>query len=429
VENPDYLGESMHQLMRRLFPICRSITGDGATETLSIVDEIIPLEISKISTGTEVLDWTIPQEWNITDAYIANMNGERIIDFNDSNVHVVNYSTPVRKRISLHDLRKHLHTLPDLPDAIPYLTSYYNRDWGFSLTQRQYDALQNEEYDVVIESSIEDGNLTYGEYFIPGKSSEEILISTYICHPSTCNDNLSGVVLATYLAKHLSTRSLNYSYRFLFVPETIGAIAWLAQNESSIDRIKCGFVVTCVGDPGSSTYQRTRNGETELDAAVINVLQSSGTEFSVRDFIPWGSDERQYSSPGYNIPIGLLMRTPYGKFPEYHTSLDNLDFVQPAPLADSLAKHISAIYVLENNGNYLNTNPKGEPQFSKRSLHRTIGGQKIDADSSLAMYWILNFSDGAHSLIAISDKSKIRFDIIKSAADILVQNNLLEEMV
>jgi len=421
------IGDEMYQLMIELFPICRSITGNGLRKTLKILSKHIPLEIHEVPTGTKVFDWTIPREWNINDAYIKNSKGEKIVDFKKSNLHVLNYSVPVNKKISLKELKSHLFTLPEHPNAIPYRTSYYKEDWGFCITHNQFLHLKEDQYEIVIDSSLEDGSLTYGEYYIKGKKEDEVLFSCYPCHPSMCNDNLSGVVLLTFLAKHLGTLSLDYSYRFLFVPETIGAITWLSKNEPKVKKIKHGLVATCVGDPGISSYKKSRQGNAIIDQVAINVLKNSGNNYKITDFVPIGSDERQYCSPGFNLPIGSLQRTIAPDFPEYHTSADDANFVQGKYLADTFSKYLSIIYILENNKKYVNLNPKCEPHLAKTGFYRMIGGARKLMINELAILWILNYSDGKHSLLDISDISGIKFEQIKKAADALVNCNLLKE--
>jgi aminopeptidase-like protein len=423
------LGSEMYELMEKLYPICRSITGNGVRETLNIISDYIPLEIHEIPTGTKVFDWIVPKEWNIKDAYIKNSKGEKIVDFNKSNLHVLNYSVPIHKKISLKELKEHLYTLPDYPNWIPYLTSYYKENWGFCLPHNQFEKLEEGEYEVFIDSTLEDGHLTFGEFYLKGKSDDEILFSCYICHPSLCNDNLSGTVLLTFLSKLLSDRDLKYSYRFLFIPETIGAITWLSLNENKISNIKYGIVATCVGDPGISTYKKTHDGDVIIDKIVQKTLIDSGDKYNIVEFFPSGSDERQFSSMGFKLLVGSLMRTMYGHFPEYHTSADNLDFVQPEYLADSLEKYLKIIFILENNSSYLNLNPKCEPQLGKRGLYRMIGSQKLGGINELAMFWLLNLSDGTNSLLDISIRSGLIFEQIKAAADALHAHDLLEEMV
>ena len=420
-------GREMYHLMSELFPICRSITGNGVRKTLNILKRHIPLTVHEVPTGTHVFDWTVPKEWNITTAFVKNSKGEKIIDFMENNLHVLNYSVPVKKKVSLGELKEHLFTLPEYPDCIPYRTSYYKENWGFCISHNQFLNLKEDEYDVFIDSSIENGYLTYGEYYRQGEKKEEILISCHTCHPSLCNDNLSGTVLAAFLAKCLSQVSLEYSYRFLFIPGTIGSITWLCLNESKVSKIKHGLVAACVGDSGKFTYKKSRQGNAEIDRAVVNVLKNSGQNYAVINFIPFGYDERQYCSPGFNLPVGCLMKTPHGQYSQYHTSADNLDFVKPEYLADSFSIYISVFDILENNKKYINQNPRCEPQLGKRGLYQTTGGQKDRKQRELAMLWVLNLSDGSNTLLDISDKSGLTFDLIKDAADALSECDLLKE--
>jgi aminopeptidase-like protein len=422
------IGSEMFRLVERLFPICRSITGNGVRDTLKILQEYNPLEVLEVPTGTQVFDWTVPKEWNIKDAYVKNLKGKRIIDFKKSNLSVVNYSQPVRKSISLMELKGHLFTLPDYPDWIPYRTTYYQEGWGFCLTQNQLSELEESEYEICIDTSLEDGHLTYGEYYLPGKLEEEILISCHICHPSLCNDNLSGVALATYLAKELSSGSTRYSYRFLFIPGTIGAITWLAMNEKKTPLIKHGLVLTCVGDSGKITYKKSRRGNAEIDKAAWHVLKQFNKPYHIQEFFPYGYDERQYCSPGFNLPVGCFMRTPHGQFPEYHTSADNLDFIKIESLTDSFINVWSILNVLEGNKKYKNTNPKCEPQLGKRKVYDGIGGQNEKVVDQLALLWVLNMSDGAHTLLDIATMAELPFGKLQTAAQLLLGKKLLVEI-
>ena len=424
---PALAGAEMYGLIEELYPICRSITGEGLRSTLRRIQQEIPIEICEVPTGTPVFDWTVPREWNIRDAYIKNAAGERVVDFRRSNLHVVNYSVPVNGRMPLAELKPHLHTLPDRPDWIPYRTSYYKEAWGFCLSQRQLDALPDGEYEVMIDSSLEDGNLSYGEYLLPGECRDEILISCHSCHPSLCNDNLSGIAVAVQLARELADQPHRYSYRFLFIPGTIGAITWLSLNEDAIARIKHGLVLAGVGDPGRFCYKKSRRGDTEIDRAAIHVLEKSGHPFEIAEFSPYGYDERQYCSPGINLHVGRFSRTPHGTFPEYHTSADNLDFVRPEALAQSFAICRKILGVLENNQTYQNQNPKCEPQLGKRGLYRAIGGQADAGAREMTMLWVLNLSDGNHSLLDIAERSKLDFDAIEFAARTLRDHELLKE--
>jgi aminopeptidase-like protein len=423
------IGVEMHRLMTELYPICRSITGDGLRTSLRILQKHIPLELHEVPSGTQVFDWTVPREWNIRDAYVKDTRGEKVIDFQRSNLHVVNYSVPIHEKIPLERLKQHLHSIPEQPDWIPYRTSYYKEYWGFCLPHRTLEALEEGEYEVTIDSSLKAGHLTYGEYYLKGETDDEILISSHSCHPSLCNDNLSGMALATFLAKHLTTLELRYSYRFLFIPGTIGSITWLTLNESQVPKIKHGLVVACVGDPGKLTYKKSRRGSAEIDRAVMHVLKYSGQDYEVVDFTPYGYDERQYCSPAFNLAVGSLTRTPHGRYPEYHTSADDLGLVQPAYLADSLVKYLAVLDILENNKKYRNNNPKCEPQLGRRGLYAAFGGRKDASQYEMAMLWVLNYSDGAHDLLEIAERSDFEFQVIRGAAEALLKNNLLEEVL
>lgn len=421
------VGREMLEFISRVYPICRSITGNGFRETLRIIQEYIPLKIFEIPTGTKVFDWTVPREWNIRDAYVKNSRGEKVIDFRESNLHVVGYSIPVHKKIDLSELKKHLYTLPEHPEWIPYRTSYYSESWGFCMTHNKLSALPEDTYEVYIDSSLEDGHLTYGEWYLRGQYSEEILLSCHACHPSLCNDNAAGMALTSLLGRYLNPLSLRYSYRILFIPGTIGSIAWLSRNEASVTNIRHGLVVTCVGDPGMSTYKRSRSGNAEIDTAVEHVLKHSGNPYKIVDFSPYGYDERQYCSPGFNLPVGCLQRTPHGEYPEYHTSADNGDFVRVECLVDSFMKYLSVLNILENNKTYMNTNPKCEPQLGRRGLYAATGGKSHTVADQMAMLWVLNYSDNQHTLLDIAEKSGIFFKRIYDAARVLFGAGLLIE--
>jgi len=419
--------DEMFELVRQLYPICRSITGNGVRETLRVLQGHIPLNIQEVPTGKQVFDWTVPKEWNVRDAYIKNSKGEKIIDFRRCNLHVLNYSLPVNKTMSRDELRAHTFTLPDRPDWIPYRTSYYQENWGFCLSHKQLTELRDDEYQVFIESTLQDGHLTYGECSIKGQTDDEVLISTHVCHPSLANDNLSGIAVAVFLAKHLAPKTSRYSYRFLFTPGTIGSITWLSLNEEQASRVKHGLVLACVGDPGKVNYKKSRRGHAEIDRAVIQVLKDSGDGYEIHEFSPYGYDERQFCSPGFNLPVGCFMRTPYGKYPEYHTSADDLSLVQAQCLNDSLAKCLSVFELLEGNRTYINLNPKCEPQLGKRGLYGSIGGSTDKRSRELAMLWVLNLCDGKHSLLDISERSGLSFLAIREAADLLGEKALLKD--
>ena len=419
------ISNKMHYLMQDLFPICRSITGDGVRETLKIIKEYIPLKIYEIPSGTKVFDWVIPDEWNIRDAYVKNSNGQHIIDFKESNLHVVNYSIPFEGRLTLKELKEHLHTLPDQPDLIPYVTSYYNKDWGFCLAHNDYGKLKNDIYDVKIDSTLKPGSLTYGELIIPGESDEVVLISTYICHPSMANNELSGPVLATFLGKELGNRDLRYTYRFVFVPETIGSITYLSRHLDQLKKkVIAGYVLTCVGDPGSFSYLSTKEENTLTDRVTLHVLKNSVENYNIYSFLERGSDERQYNSPGIDLPIGSLMRTKYGSYSEYHTSGDNLDFVTSEALQGSLDMYLCCIETLENNRTY-KTTTLGEPQLGKRGLYSNLSF-KGSAESARKMKDLLAYCDGENDLVCIADKIDCPVWDLFPIAEKLLSHEILE---
>jgi aminopeptidase-like protein len=414
----------MLALVERLFPICRSLTGAGVRETLAILQEHIPLEVKEVPTGTQVLDWTVPREWNIQDAWIDGPGGERVVDFNDSNLHVVGYSVPTRSRLPLSELREHLHTLPEQPDLIPYRTSYWAERWGFCMPHRQLESLEEGDYDVCVDSTLEDGHLTYGELLLPGETTDEVLISTHVCHPSLANDNLSGIAVASFLARRLAGTSRRLSYRFLFVPGTIGPITWLALNEERLDRIRHGLVLTLLGGPGSFVYKRSRRGGASIDRAAEHVI---GAEGEVRDFDPYGYDERQYCSPGFDLPVGRLTRTPHGEYPEYHTSGDDLSLVTAQQLEDALDAVAEILDVVEKDMAYVNLSPKGEPQLGRRGLFGSLGGALDGREREHALLWVLSLSDGSRTLLDVAERSGLSFATVKQAADALLEHGLLAE--
>ena len=418
---------SLLNLIKELYPICRSITGEGVRETLRIIQKRVPLEIQEVPSGTKVFDWTVPLEWNIADAYVMNRAGKRVIDFQSHNLHLMSYSVPVRKKMSLEELRPHLFSLPAHPEWIPYRTSYYKENWGFCMRHVDFEELSDEEYDVVIDSTLQAGSLTYGELYLPGEASDEILVSCHVCHPSLCNDNLSGITVAVKLAETMAARSRRYSYRFLFIPGTIGSITWLAQNEQIVPRIRHGLVITGVGDAGNVTYKKSRQGNAEIDRATTHVLRHSGEAHSIIDFFPYGYDERQYCSPGFNLPVGCFMRTPHGQYPEYHSSADNFDLIRSESLSRSYADCLQIFELLEGNRVYVSQNPRCEPQLGRRGLYRAVAGQQENQLRELALLWVLNMSDGRHALLDIADRANLPFGQIQSAAEALIEAGLLNE--
>jgi aminopeptidase-like protein len=421
----DAIGGEAYELMRRLFPVCRSLTGSGVRSTFDVLEEHIPLARTEIASGTQIFDWIVPDEWNIRDAYIAAEDGTRVVDLRESTLHVVSYSEPVRTRLPLAALRERLYTLPEQPDLVPYRTSYYHRTWGFCLSHRRLLELQPGDYEVVIDSTLEPGHLTYAEVVLEGAEDDEVLISTYVCHPSLANDNLSGIAVATMLAKELAQRRLRHTYRVVFAPGTIGPLAWLHQNRDTLSRVKHGLTISCIGDSGGLTYKRSRRGDSEVDRAVELVLRDSGAQHRVLDWEPWGGDERQFCSPGFDLPVGCLMRTPHGEFPGYHTSADGLERIRPASLAEAVGTGLDAIEVLETNRTCANLSPYGEPQLGRRGLYRSAGGAVASPDDERALLWVLNQSDGGATLMDIAVRSGLRYAVIERAAQRLEKAGLV----
>lgn len=416
-------GEAMHAAMARLYPICRSITGDGVRATLDVLAESLPLQRHAVPSGTEAFDWTINDEWNVRDAYVADASGRRVVDFREHNLHLVGYSVPVRATMTLEELRPHLHTLPDRPGWIPYRTTYYSRDWGFCLADRQLQAMDEGPYEVVVDTTIGPGELTYGELVVPGDTAEEVMLTAHVCHPSLANDNLAGIAVATEVARTLiALPSRRYTYRFLFAPGTIGSITWLSRNPDVLPRLRHGLVLTGLGGPGPLVYKRTRRGDRDVDRAVAHVVGRRGGE--VRGYSPYGYDERQFNAIGFDLPFGRLSRTPHGEYPEYHTSADDLSFVQPAQLADALLAVLEVIDVLEHDERYENLSPYGEPQLGKRGLYPTTGG-KAATDAVMAMLWVLAYSDGSTSLLDVASVSGTDFAGLRAAAADLEAAGLL----
>jgi aminopeptidase-like protein len=415
-------GESMLSLIEELYPICRSITGNGVRRTLDAIERLLPLERHEVPSGTAVFDWTVPQEWNIEDAYVARETGERVIDFRESNLHVVSYSTPVNRTVTLEELRRHLHTDPEHPSWIPYRTAYYEQDWGFCLRHRDLSRFSDERYEVVIDSVLEDGSLTYGELFLKGEDPREVLLSTHVCHPSLCNDNLSGIVVLTQLAQAIAQSAhRRYSYRILFIPGTIGAIVWLARNRATARAVVHGLVVAGVGDRGPVHYKRSRRGDAEIDQVVTRVLKEEGGPDRTMEFSPYGYDERQFCSPGFDLPVGRFSRSEWGTYPEYHTSGDDLAFVTADSLTDSLAKLAKSVWMLETNRTFASANPWCEPQLGRRGLY----GSSESGEERTAILWTLNLSDGRHSLVDIAERSGLPYEAVWRACRKLETAGLL----
>ncbi|MBF8191067.1 DUF4910 domain-containing protein [Nonomuraea sp. K274] len=424
----DRARRDMRVLVERLYPLCRSITGDGVRATFDIVGEHLDLDVHEVPTGTQVLDWTVPKEWNIRDAYVKDASGARVVDFRRSNLHVVGYSVPVSATMTLEELRPRLHTLPEQPDLVPYRTSYYAETWGFCLSRRTLDGMGEGPYEVLIDSTLADGHLTYAEHVVRGRSDEEVLISCHVCHPSLANDNLAGIAVATALAGRLAGEigRPRYTYRFLFAPGTIGAITWLARNRDRLGRIRYGLTLACAGDRGALTYKRSRRGDAGIDRVMTAVLRDR--PHTIVDFSPYGYDERQFCSPGFDLPVGSLTRTPYAGYPEYHTSGDDLGFVTPSAMADTLETLWSAVEVLERDSRYENLSPYGEPQLGRRGLYGSLGGRSDTKQAQMAMLWVLNLSDGDHSLLDVADRSGLPFQAVAEATAALEGAGLLKRV-
>jgi aminopeptidase-like protein len=418
-------GQQAYELIERLFPLCRSLTGEGVRATFEEIEREIPLSRTDVPSGTRVLDWVVPDEWNLRDAYIAAPDGTRVVDYRDSTLHVVSYSEPVQAKLPLEKLRERLHTLPEQPDLVPYRTSYYERTWGFCLSHRRLLELPPGDYEVVIDSTLEPGHLTYAEHRIPGEGTAEVLVSTYVCHPSLANDNLSGIAVATMLAKRLQGRSLRHTYRFLFAPGTIGPLAWLDRNRGGLDRIEHGLALSCIGDEGNLTYKRSRREDAEVDRAMETVLRDSGDLHRVLPWDPWGGDERQFCSPGFDLPVGTLMRTPHGEFGGYHTSADGLELIRPESLAEAVERCLELVEVLESNRRCTNLSPFGEPQLGRRGLYRAAGGAVASPDDERALLWVLNQGDGDSTLLDVAGSSGLPYAVVRRAAERLEAVGLL----
>lgn len=413
----------------RLWPITRSLTGNGNRASLNIISEIIPLEIKEIPSGSNCFDWTVPPEWNAREAWIKDENENSIVDFSVNNLHLLGYSEPFTGLLTYDELKKHLYTLPDQPDLIPYLTSYYSRRWGFCMSHNDFEKLDKSiKYQINIDSDLdENGSMTISDLVLKGKSDQEVLFTTYICHPSLANNELSGPLVTAFIYDQLKDKELHYSYRFVFVPETIGSICYLSINGEHLkEKVVAGFVVTCIGDDGNFTYKKSRRGNSLSDRAASTILKQTEKEYTILDYSPIGSEERQYCSPGFNLPVGSLMRTMYGVYPEYHTSADNKDFISFSALEKSIVKYIEIVQLIENNKKYVNQFPNCEPQLGKRGLYPNLGSQKEKAIEVDAMMWILNLADGKHDLIDIIEKSNINYQVIINTATNLVAKGIIK---
>jgi aminopeptidase-like protein len=424
----DAIGDEMYDFAAALYPICRSITGDGVRATLANIADRVPLTTHEVPSGTRVFDWTVPPEWNVREAWVKDASGRRVIDFAEHNLHVVGYSQPVHTTLSRAELAARVFTAPERPDWVPYRTAYYENTWGFCASERVLRSLPEGYYEVCIDATVADGSLTYGECVLEGYGASDVLLSCHVCHPSLANDNLSGIALATFAAELLRDVALRHTYRFVFIPGTIGSVTWLARNEAILPRITAGLVLSGVGDRGGFTYKRSRRGNTAIDVAVEQVLSTSPRAAKVVDFYPYGYDERQYCSPGFDLPVGRLSRTPPAHYAEYHTSADDLSFISPAALGDSLATLLSVIEVLEYDTRYMNLNPKCEPQLGRRGLHRAAAATADRRATELAMLWVLNLSDGEHSLLDIARRSTLPFTVVRDTAWMLEDHELLQEL-
>jgi aminopeptidase-like protein len=422
---PQEEGRKMYALATELFPLARSITGDGLRQTLRRLGRGLPFHLHEVPTGTPILDWTVPEEWNCKEAWIKGPDGKTVVDYAQSNLHLMGYSTPLHEHMELGELQKHLHSLPASPDAIPWKTSYYRRDWGFCLAHRQRETLPDGQYEIFIDATLGEGSLSYSEIILPGDREDEVLISSHACHPSLANDNLSGLVVTRALALHLASRPRRFTYRILHAPGTVGAIAWIAQHKAVLPRIRFGLVVAGVGDRGTFSYKRSRQGDAEIDRIFARVLRDSGEAHQFLDFTPDGYDERQYNSLGVGVDSGRLSRTPWGTYPQYHTSGDDLAFITPENLANSLELLLRVCGELEEGIYYRNLSPEGEPQLGRRGLFSALGGHKAPSQSESAVRWLLAFSDGSHSLGDVAEMSGLAPDLIADTARILQEHDLL----
>ena len=419
-------GRNMYELAGKLFPICRSITGNGFRQSLEMIREIVPeIRVFEVPSGTAVYDWTVPKEWNIRGGWIKNMQGETIIDFNDCNLHVMGYSIPVHQTISREELSEHVYTQPEQPEWIPYVTSYYKERWGFCMSERQKQALTDAEYEVYIDSTLEDGFLTYGELVLPGETDDEIFFSTYLCHPSMANNELSGPCVQTELIKYLKSLShRRYTYRFVFIPETIGSITYLSRNLEALQQhVKAGFVLSCVGDNRTYSMVSTKYEDTLADRVLNNVLKFHYPDYIRYSFMKRASDERQYGSAGVDLPVCAFCRSKYHEYPEYHTSADNMDLISPEGLSGAYEVMVKVINALENNYFY-QMQCKCEPQLGKRGLYPTVSQKGTKGDARYMQDFIA-YADGRNDLIGISNILDIPVDKLIPIKDQLMEHHLL----
>ncbi len=423
------VGERMHELLRELYPHFRGLTGEGTRQTLARLSQIVPLDIHEVPSGTSVYDWSVPKEWRFRDAYVKDAHGNRVVCARRSNLHVINHSQPVRAVLPWEALRPRLHTDPARPDRVVYKHAFYHEDWGFCLSHRQLEAIEREgagPYEVCIDAEWVDGGMAYGEVALPGDgtTADTVIFSAHVCHPSLANDNLSGVAVAAYLGRLLADRPRRLNYRVLFVPSTVGPLAWMQRCRAELGRVRAGLVLTGVGDPGVPHYKRSRRGDSLIDRAMTLAVASRGGV--LHDFEPIGYDERQYCSPGFNLPVGCLMRTPWGSYPQYHSDADNPDFVRPEALADTLGICLDVVRTLETNRRYRNRCPNGEPQLGRRGVLKAVSRHPDAATLHRAVLWVLNLGDGLHDLIDVAERSGLGYDATHRAAELLLAHELLE---
>ena len=422
--DPTAAGSRILDLMHEAFFYPRSITGQGVRDTLRAVGEMVPdLQLHAVPSGEPAFDWTVPPEWNVVGAYVEDSRGHRIVDFDDHPLHLVSYSVPVERTMTLQELKRHLHSIEEQPDAIPYRTSYYKRDWGFCLPHKTVASLTADDYRVVVDTTLEAGVLNYGEAYFPGRVEDEIILTAHVCHPAQANDNLSGTAIAAEVATYLARTETRYSYRLLWIPGGIGSLVWLSRNEGTAHRIRHGMTLACLGDDAPFTYKKTLTGMAPIDLAARVAL---GDTAAFSQFAPYGFDERNFTSPGFRLDVGSLTRSPHGSYPEYHSSQDDMSLMSRERLAESARIVLRMMDYLESGTRYMNLSPRGEPQLGKRGLYGSIGGLKSRAETEMAMLWLLSLSDGRYSDIDISQRSGLPVEAIRAAADALLEARLIE---
>lgn len=424
-------GARMHEFVREAYPWPRSLTGDGVRRTLDRLGTELPLEHHSLATGEAILDWSVPREWRVREAWIAGPDGRRVVDVADHNLHLLGYSAPFRGSLSRAELEQHLHSLPQAPQLIPYRTSYWEERWGFCLPHQLRESLPAGQYEVCVDTELVAGRMDWGEVVLPGSSGREVVLSAHICHPSLANDNLSAIAVAAAVARMVAPVARRLGLRVLFAPGTVGAIAWLARNRDRVATIEAGLVLANLGDAGGLHFKQSRRATTVTDRALATVLRERaqrglGTGV-IEPFSPFGYDERQFCSPGFDLPFGSLSRTPWGRYPEYHTSADNPEFVRPEQLADAAAALLEVLAVLDANRVLRNLAPFGEPQLGRRGLYRSLGGDR-DRDRELALLWVLSGCDGTVDLLAIAERAGLPFAAVVRAADDLEAAGLLESV-